>query len=226
MLEYDCLTDDELLKLAQEREQLTDEARLAFDGEIARRGIRPDEISAYARQCQAEQRKALRRIDRSARTYETRSTRFLGKKNRRIDSRLRVEEFDTTRWFLIVISIFPIGSYRLRRLYRRWWNPCRSSRLHVVEARPKGLRANPLDLDHYAEIAFSIQHQSSYITYFVGKNPAYQHCPHSPSPGRRKTECLPPFQLSAQLPTRERGSIRHPVATPPRRALHHGNCSG
>lgn len=40
----------ELLNLAQERGQLTDQARVALDAEIANRGVTSDEIQSYARQ--------------------------------------------------------------------------------------------------------------------------------------------------------------------------------
>jgi len=83
MPNYEQLTRDELLNLAQEREQLTAEARDLFEGaELASRKITADEIQSYAREAAADERVKERRKERSRYTYETRSTRFLGKKNR------------------------------------------------------------------------------------------------------------------------------------------------
>src|ERR1700677_4286599 len=51
-----------------------------------------------------------RRIERARFSHETRNRRFFGKSNRRLDSRLRVEEFDTT---LMVCPMDSGFSHRL-----------------------------------------------------------------------------------------------------------------
>lgn len=137
MPEYQHLTRDEPLNLAQEKEQLTDEARLALDSEISSRRIEPTEISGYARESLARQRAAERPAQRLRISYEGRNKRFIGKRNRRLDPRLRVEEFETTLWFMFLVPVFPIGSYRIRRRFRRWWNPCRPWRLHILDVRSR-----------------------------------------------------------------------------------------
>ena len=137
MPDYQHLTRDELLNLAQERDQLTDEARFALDSEINTRQIKADEISAYARESLAQAKIGERRTKRSRTFYESRNRKFLGRKNLKPDPRSRVEEFDTTLWFIIWIPLFPISSHRIRRQFRRWWNPCPSNRLHILETRPR-----------------------------------------------------------------------------------------
>ena len=118
MPDYQHLTRDELLNLAQERDQLTDEARLALDSEITTRQIKTDEISAYARESLAQAKIAERRTMRSSTYYESRNRKFLGRKNRKPDPRSRMDEFDTTLWFILWIPLFPISSHRIRRRFR------------------------------------------------------------------------------------------------------------
>jgi hypothetical protein len=137
MPDYQYLTQDELLNFAQQRNQLTDEARLELDSELGRRRIGAIEVAHYARESIAQQKADERRIKRSRNFYETRNKRFIGKKNRKLDPRFRVDEFDTTLWFVIWIPVVPLGSYRVRRRFRRLWNPCRSRRLHILETRPR-----------------------------------------------------------------------------------------
>ncbi len=120
MADYQYLTQDELLNLAQQRDQLTDEARFELDAEISKRRLGATEIVGYARESLAQRRAAEGRIKRSRSFYETRNKRFIGKRNRRLDPRLRVEEFDTTLWFVILIPIFPLGTCRIRRRFQRW----------------------------------------------------------------------------------------------------------
>lgn len=137
MPDYQYLTRDELLNLAQQRDQLTDEARFELDSEIGKRKIAAIEISGYARETLAQRDAAERRRKRSRTYYEGRNNRFIGKTNPKLDARLRVEEFDTTLWLVILISVFPLASYRIRRRHRRWWNPFPSARLHVLETKPR-----------------------------------------------------------------------------------------
>ena len=46
MLRYQQLTEDELLHIADEKEQLTDEARLALESELSRRNLSTSEVNA------------------------------------------------------------------------------------------------------------------------------------------------------------------------------------
>ncbi len=133
MPDYQLLTQDELLNLAQQKDQLTAEARLELESEISRRQIGAAEVSGYARETAAGERIEDRRKKRSRAFYEGRNKRFLGKSNRKVDPARRIENFDTTLWVIFWIPIFPLGSYRIRRCYQGWWNPCRSRRVHVLE---------------------------------------------------------------------------------------------
>jgi hypothetical protein len=47
LTEYQILTDDELLHLAEERNQLTDNARVSLGAEISRRRLSPSDIDSY-----------------------------------------------------------------------------------------------------------------------------------------------------------------------------------
>src|SRR4029077_17966698 len=53
VVEYQNLTADELLHVAEERERLTQEARLALDGELYRRKLSPSDIDSYRVQREA-----------------------------------------------------------------------------------------------------------------------------------------------------------------------------
>ena len=135
MPDYQYLTEDELLSLAQQKDQLTEEARYELDAELGKRRIGAVEIAHYARESLAQQKAEERKVQRSRNFYETRNRRFVGKKSRKLEPRLRVDEFDTTLWFIFWIPLVPLGSYRIRHRFWRLWNPCRSKRLHILETR-------------------------------------------------------------------------------------------
>jgi len=46
---YESLTDDEVLKLALESGQLTDEAKVALESELAKRKLSSEQIWSFAR---------------------------------------------------------------------------------------------------------------------------------------------------------------------------------
>ncbi len=135
MPDYQQLKVDELLNIAQQREQLTEEARCSLDSELARRNISPSEIQAFARHLQASERAEDRR--RARLIHRSRNKLFLGKKNFYRDPRKRIEEFDTTLWFTLFISLVPISSNRIRRHSRTWWNLCPSDTIHVIKTKPR-----------------------------------------------------------------------------------------
>lgn len=47
MQDYQQLSRDEVLRLVLEKDQLTDEARVALDAEVARRGLSHDDFIAF-----------------------------------------------------------------------------------------------------------------------------------------------------------------------------------
>ena len=77
MPDYQNLTRDELLNLAQERNQLTDEARIAFEAELANRRVDAQEIRAYAQQTISRERAEKRRKEQSRFFQETRNKEVL-----------------------------------------------------------------------------------------------------------------------------------------------------
>jgi hypothetical protein len=133
MLEYQKLNRDELMRLALERDQLTEEAQLALDAEIGSRRITSADLVSFRSEslvAQAEEDRKIGGISTSARIGK----KFFGRKNLSHDPRLRVEEFDTTLWFFAFwFPVFPIGTYRIRRLYRRRLSFCTSDEFHVLQ---------------------------------------------------------------------------------------------
>ncbi len=122
MAEYQHLTVDELLHLAEEREQLTDEARLVLDAELSRRRLSSSDIDSYRLQCAAADN--AEKLNRAAPQYISTvglGKKFLGKANRCRDPLGGFEEYDTTLWFVVLrLPIFPIATYTVRRDLERW----------------------------------------------------------------------------------------------------------
>lgn len=138
MPDYQNLTRPELLRLALEKDQLTDEARLERDAEINSRRISPSDIEAFQDECRA----ARAEDDCNVREVTTSSIhigkKFFGRKNRTYGAGFRIEEFDTTLWFFVFwFPIFPIASYRIRKLFSRPWNFCASDEFHVLKKFPR-----------------------------------------------------------------------------------------
>ena len=136
MFEYDNLTEDELLQLAVERDELTEEARLALDTELSRRRIGSDEIKVLEAEARAAREKeenlSVSNLFRGA------NKEFYGKGTYTHDVRNRVEEFDTTLWFVVFyFPLIPLGSYRIRRRFRSRWNIFASETVHVVRQLPR-----------------------------------------------------------------------------------------
>jgi hypothetical protein len=66
MPEYQYLTRDELLRLALERDQLTDDARLALDAQINNRRITSSDLACFKTESLAAQAEQDRKIDASS----------------------------------------------------------------------------------------------------------------------------------------------------------------
>jgi hypothetical protein len=139
MPDYQHLTHDELLRLALEKDQLTDEARLVLDAEISSRRISSSDIASFQDEflaAQAEEDRDVRAVAASSGSHI--GKKFFGMKNRTHDARFRIEEYDTTLWFFAFwFPIFPMGSYRIRRLFHRRWHLCTSDEFHVLQKLPK-----------------------------------------------------------------------------------------
>lgn len=122
MLQYEHLTEDELLHVAGESEQLTDEARLALESELSRRNLSTSDINAY-KQHLADDDKADQL--RSARLQVVPNVglgkKFLGMTNRRRDPNGLFEQYESTLWFVVLwFPVYPIATYTVRRDLERW----------------------------------------------------------------------------------------------------------
>ena len=96
MPEYRHLTRDELLRLAHENADLTDEARLLLDAEFARRGLSNDDLRSF----EDDQAAATTASQKEVREVSIRGIgkRLMGRTNYSHDPGLRIEEFDATLW--------------------------------------------------------------------------------------------------------------------------------
>jgi hypothetical protein len=122
MAEYQHLTADELLHLAEDREQLTDEARLALDSELSRRKFSPTDIDSYRLRREAgDESDKLKRATPSYIHNVGLGKRFFGKTKRHRDTEKLVEQYDTTLWFVVLwFPVFPIATFTVRRDLERW----------------------------------------------------------------------------------------------------------
>lgn len=113
MAEYQHLAVDELLHLAEERDQLTDVARSALDAELSRRKLSPSDIDSYRLQREgADKADKLKRAVRSYIPHVGLGKKFLGKTKRHRDPGGLFEDYDTTLWFVVLwFPVFPIATF-------------------------------------------------------------------------------------------------------------------
>lgn len=141
MANYQNLTDDEILHLAEDREHLTEDARLVLDGELQRRGLSPSDIDSYrADRVAAEDAEKLKRLTINAllcspsRAWH--ETPWQG--NRRRDSSGDFEHYEATLWFVAFwFPIFPIATFTVRRDLERWWGGIAASEEIPIERHPR-----------------------------------------------------------------------------------------
>jgi len=122
MLRYQQLTEDELLHIADEKEQLSDEARLALESELSRRNLSTSEVNAYKRQS-ADENEAdkLRRARQQVVHNVGLGKKFFGKANCRRDPSDLFELCESTLWFVVLwFPVYPIATYTVRRDLERW----------------------------------------------------------------------------------------------------------
>jgi len=141
--EYQTLTDDEVLQLAAERDELTADAQLVLDSELARRRLSIEDVHshkiAYDHSKKLEQARTQRMIlRRGARDQSGIGFRFLGKRNVRRDPSDQFEECDSPRWFTVLwIPVFPIGTFTVRRTIRRWMGIRFKSDPQIITRHPR-----------------------------------------------------------------------------------------
>lgn len=136
--DYTASTLDELLGLAYQKEELTDEARLALDVELNRRQVAPEVLAAgKAEIAKLERNEALEVGEFSLMTGGI-ARKLFGKSDYTCDERHRIEEFRATLWFVFLwIPVFPIATYQIRRRFRRSWQFWVSDRYHVLDKLPR-----------------------------------------------------------------------------------------
>jgi len=139
MAEYQHLTVHELLHLAEDREQLTDEARLALDSELSRRGLSPSDTDAYRIEREAaDNAEKMKRVVRFYIPNVGLGKKFLGKADRLRDPSGLFEQYDSTLWFVILwFPVFPIATYTVMRDLDRWLGLTFGSREIALERRPR-----------------------------------------------------------------------------------------
>src|SRR5271169_3104778 len=137
--EYQHLTDDERLHLAEARDQFTDDARESLEAEISRRRLSSSDIDSYKLQCAAaDKADTLKRAAPQLFPSVGLGKKFFGKTNRRRDPSGLFEHYDTTLWFVALwFPIFPIASYTVRRNLERWLDMTVASDAVAIERHPR-----------------------------------------------------------------------------------------
>ena len=122
MPEYQHLTDDELLHLGEEGDQLTEEARHELEAELGRRKLSSRDVDSYRLQREAAQESdELKRATPKFVHHSGVGQMFLGKTNRRRDPSGLFEQYDATLWFVVFwLPVFPIATYTVKRSLERW----------------------------------------------------------------------------------------------------------
>ncbi len=139
MPEYQLLTDDELLHLGEEGDQLTEEARLDLEAELSRRKLSSRDVDTYRLEREvAEKSDELNRATPRFVHHGGVGQMFLGKTNRRRDPSGLFEQYDATLWFVVFwLPVFPIATYTVRRTLERWLSLAWAGGEIAVERRPR-----------------------------------------------------------------------------------------
>jgi len=130
---YEGKSDEELLRLRLDSEELTAEASAALMGELAKRGIGRDRIKAF-RDLEAKRKEELSRNPGNLFfTFRLGVGRWhFGKADRVYDSTTGIEQFRTTVFIvLLFFPAIPTGSYLVEK--RRGFL---SGKLRIIEKLP------------------------------------------------------------------------------------------
>ena len=153
-LEYQALSDDEVLRLAADRENLLEEACQALDSELLRRGLKVADINQY----QSDVEKA--EIQQEAANFHFLvpygiGKRLFGKRNYVVDPQGKWEEFDAMLWIVMFwVPLVPIATFRIRRMKKfRLPGPWSPGRFTVLSKRSRDWR---LMLSTWAWFGFTI----------------------------------------------------------------------
>lgn len=114
---YGNLTNEELLRIAADRDELVEEAAAALDAELQKRGLGQGQAQRFKRSLQRiEARDTVGRLGLSFRGI---GKQFFGVSNYVADNVKQFEEFDSTLWVVILyLPIFPLSTVRIRRRLR------------------------------------------------------------------------------------------------------------
>lgn len=114
---YEGLTNEELLQVAADREELVEEAAAALDVELQKRGLRQGQAQKFKRNLRRiKARDTVGRLGFGARGF---GKQFLGMYNYAPDNVTQSEEFDSTLWiFAMFLPLFPLSAVRIRRRLR------------------------------------------------------------------------------------------------------------
>ena len=143
MPRYEDLNTDELLHVAAQRDQLTDEARMELDIELSLRNITAADVNSYRLECEmSEHDDRVYTANRLAKpTFASRrgfGFKFLGKMNYYRDPSGRFEEYDSTQWFTAFwLPIFPVATFKVRRDRSRWLGILWKSGPQALERYPR-----------------------------------------------------------------------------------------
>jgi hypothetical protein len=140
-LEYQALSDDEVLRLAADRENLLEEARVALDSELRCRGLKAADVNQY----QSD-------VERAEIQQETGNLPFLfhygmgkrlfGKLNYIVDPQSKWEEFDAMLWIVVFwVPLVPVATFRIRRMKKfRLLGPWTMGKFTVLSKRGRDRR--------------------------------------------------------------------------------------
>jgi len=121
--EYQHLTNDEFLQIAEEQDRLTDEDGWRSTFELSRRRLSSADVRTYRRgRKAAEHAEDLPRARSQYISFKAGlGKKFFAKSNRRRDPDGQFEQYDSTLWFVVLwFPVFPIATYTVRRTFKRW----------------------------------------------------------------------------------------------------------
>jgi hypothetical protein len=126
---YRTKSDEELLLLSVEMDELTDEARDALKAEMSLRRLTADEVEQLRFDRQIDERVKEKRSKAS--DLLRKRTRF-GKRDLVLLDKTKRERFTTTFFIPVAyLPLIPVGTYRIEKLRARW-----RSKLIVLEKKP------------------------------------------------------------------------------------------
>jgi len=111
---YEQMSNEELLCVAADRKDLLEEAGVALDAELVKRGLRKEDAKTFKRNVdRLSARDVVGRVGLNFRGF---GKQFLGASNFEKDSSSGFQEFDSTLWyFYSFLPIVPIATVKIRR---------------------------------------------------------------------------------------------------------------